>query len=617
MPKTNYSQFLLQFLAWLLFFQFTRLVFVLWNLEEVAGLPAGELLRLPFEALYLDTATACYFMGIPFLLFAAAIFSERAIFLTINRFFTAILVVVVSMVTIGELPIYDEWHTKLNYRAISMLGTPSEVVRTATTAQLGWGSLAIVALSMAGIYLFRKMAIKDVEPKRKPYYWSLLFFIIAPCLIAIGLRGGMQQIPIQVSDAYYSQHNILNLAATNSTFNLISSLVHSAKSGKPYQFMPDDAANNMFSELHTVGQDSTTSILTTKTPNIVMVILEGWSSDLIKSSGGYEGVTPNMERMISEGYFFNNCYASGYLSDQGMAAIFSAFPAQPKTSIIKEPNKYERLPCINTELKRQGYHTSFLFGGQLSYGNIRSYLYFNGFDQILEGRDFDSSIPQCKLGVADEYLYARQLEELAQAKEPFFAAMFTLSSHSPYDIPMKEVLHWGDKEKSYINSVYYADKCIHDFIQKAKTTSWYDSTLFVFVSDHGHNSPKNWVSYQPEYRKIPLLFYGEVIKPAYRGKIDSLAAAQTDLAATLLGQLGIAADRYKYSKNLLNPSAQRHAFYSFDEGFCFLKPKGQLCWHVNNQRIDFEKAEKEADKWHLYQEGQALLQVLTKDYHSF
>ncbi|MBK9015105.1 MAG: LTA synthase family protein [Saprospiraceae bacterium] len=353
------------------------------------------------------------------------------------------------------------------------------------------------------------------------------------------------------------------------------------------------------------------------TPNIVLVVLEGWSSDLIKSCGGYDGVTPNMERMISQGYFFNNCYASGYLSDQGMAAIFSAFPAQPKTSIIQEPNKYGHLPCINTELEKLGYHTSFLFGGQLSYGNIRSYMYFNGFDRIVEGKDFDSSIPQCKLGVADEYLYARQLEELAKEQEPFFAAMFTLSSHSPYDMPMEEVLHWGDKEKGYINSVYYADKCIQDFIEKAKTTSWYKNTLFVFVSDHGHRSPKNWVFYQPEYRKIPLLFYGEVIKPEYRGKIDTVVAAQTDLAATLLGQLDIEAGKYTYSKNLLNPSAQRHVFYSFDEGLCFIKPTGQLCWHVKDQRIDFEKTNTEAGKQELLQEGKAILQVLTKEYFSF
>ena len=198
------------------------------------------------------------------------------------------------------------------------------------------------------------------------------------------------------------------------------------------------------------------------------MILEGWSGDLIKSLEGYDDVTPNFEKLIKDGVFFENIYASGSLSDQGMAAVFSAFPAQPSVSIISQPNKYNQLPCINTELKEKNYTTSFMFGGQLSYGNIRAYMYFNGFDKIVEGKDFDSNIPCGKLGVHDEYLYQRQLKELSNEKQPFFAAMFTLSSHSPFDMPMKEKLTWGGDENGYINSVLYADQKLYEFIENDK-----------------------------------------------------------------------------------------------------------------------------------------------------
>lgn len=617
MRKNIYITFMLQFFAWMLFFQITRFVFVFWNYEELMSLPIQELFALPFEAMYLDMAMTSYLMGIPFLLFALALFSEKTFFLKMSRYFTAMLIVIVSCLTFGELPIYDEWHTKLNYKAISYLSNPSEVFHTASTSQLLLGIFASILLSLFGIFLFKKIVSIPPQISRKPLIISFLFLIITPGLLVLGLRGGFQQIPIQVSDAYYSQHNVLNVAATNSTFNLLSSCLKNAKAGKPYQFMPDNESKALFDAIYKTPQDSTTQILTTHRPNIVLVILESWSGDLVKSCGGYDSIAPNMENLIKQGFFFNNCYASGGLSDQGMAAIFSAFPAQPKTSIIKQPSKYEHLPCINTELAQNGYHTSFLFGGQLSYGNIRSYMYFNGFDRIKEGKDFDDSIPQGALGVQDEYLFERQLHDLAQEKEPFFAAMFTLSSHSPYDFPMKEVIHWGDKEKKYLNSVLYADACIHDFMEKAKQTKWYPNTLFIFVSDHSHNSPHNWTIMQPEYRKIPLLFYGEVIKPEYRGKKDSVVASQTDVAATLLKQLGISAQRFPYSKNLFNPYSPRHAFYSFDEGFGLIKSEGQLAWYVKENRTEFENVHSPEEKTKIVKEGQAFLQVLMNEYFKY
>jgi phosphoglycerol transferase MdoB-like AlkP superfamily enzyme len=609
--------FIRQFLFWMIFFQIVRLIFLIWNREEINSAGFGELLSVFFHAIYLDTAMACYFMGIPWLLFSLAWFTEKTIFLRISRYFTFVLIVAVSILTIAELPIYDEWHTKLTFKAIWFLGNPSEVFHTATWKQLVFGTIAIVLLSWLGIFLSRKIVPTDLRISRKPLWQSIIFAILAPGFIFLGMRGGYQQIPIQVSDAYYSKSNFLNVTCMNSTFHLFNNWIENANAGKPYNFMPDAEAKKIFAQLNETAKDTTIHILTTDRPNVVLVVLEGWSGDCVKSCGGYDSITPHLEELIKDGVFFTNCYASGSLSDQGMAAVFSAFPAQPKTSVITQPTKYVHLPCINNSFKSAGYKTSFMFGGQLSYGNIRAYMYYNGFDKIIEGKDFDASVPQCKLGVADQYLYQRQLQELSKEQQPFFASMFTLSSHSPFDIPMNEVLHWGGKEKQYINSVYYADGCIHDFIEQAKNTSWYKNTLFIFVSDHSHNSPKSWAFIQPEYRHIPMLFYGEVIKPEYRGmKYDSIAS-QTDLASTLLHQLNLDATQFTYSKNLFNPYAPRYAYYAYDEGFGLVKPEGHLCWDVKDKRTEFEKINSEEDKKKITSEGQAFLQILIGEYFRY
>lgn len=618
MSKTIYNIFLRQFLAWLVFFQAARLAFVLWNAKAMAALPLGELALMPLKAVYLDVAMASYFMATPYLFFAVAIWTERQWPLRLNRVFTAVLIVLTSVIAIAELPIYDEWKTKLNYKALAFLGTPSEVVRTATTGQLAGGLLAIVLLSVLGFWLFKKMGLgKELTLRRKPYWQGLLFVLLTPCLIAIGLRGGLQQVPAQVSDAYYSKHDVLNLAATNSVFHLLSSCIHGKDMGQPYHLMPDADAKALFDKMTQPERDSTTRIFSIEKPNIVLVILESWTADVVEDCGGFPGLTPNFSQLAKGGILFANCHASGLRSDEGMAAILSAFPAQPKTTIIRMPNKYGHLPCIKNEVAAAGYASSFLFGGQLSYGNIRSYLYFNGFDRIVEGKDFSASIPRCKLGVADEYLFGRQLVELSKVRQPFFAAMFTLSSHSPYDVPMERVVDWGGKDNGYLNSVIYTDRCIGDFMEKARKTDWYKNTVFVFTADHSRPSPKNWHPWQPESRRIPLLFYGEPIKAALRGTTDTLPASQTDLAATLLAQLGLPTAAYKYSNNLFNPHGPRHAFYSLDEGCCIVKKEGQVCWHKEDGHTDFVKPGDTYITRHIKQEGKAYLQEVVGDYFRF
>lgn len=605
------------FIFWMIVFVVTRSVFLCWNSEELAGAGFVEIISVYAHAVYIDTATACYLLIPTFLLLSLSAVLQKKWPLKINRFFILLFLICISLITFGDLPIYDEWHIKVNYKALWFFGNPSEVFHTASITQLISGFVFTALLTWLLLRLHKKITVAEIVPPAKPWWATIAFILISPVLLFTGMRGGYQPIPVQVSDAYYSNYNVLNLTAVNSAFNLFSSCIENAKADKPYQFMPSAEAKSIFTQLNAVEKDSTIHILKNERPNIVLVVLESWSADLVKNCGGYDSICPFFQSMADSGLLFTNCYASGSLSDQGMAAVFSGFPAQPKTSVITQPDRYVHLPCINTSLEKAGYHTSFMFGGQLSYGNIKAYMYYNGFDKIIEGKDFDASIPQGRLGAADEYLFNRQLKELSNEKQPFFASMFTLSTHGPFDFPMEEKLHWGDKEKEYINSVLYADNCIRNFITEAKKQDWYSNTVFVFVSDHSHNSPKNWAFNQPEYRHIPMLFYGDAIKPEYRGMKYEKVASQTDLASTLLAQLNIDSREFHFSKNLFNPYSPSYAYYAFDEGFGLVKPEGQTIWHVKDGRQEYEKFNSPADKPRITKEGQAFLQVLMEEYFSY
>src|SRR5210317_57801 len=103
-------------------------------------------------------------------------------------------------------------------------------------------------------------------------------------------------------------------------------------------------------------------------------------------------------------------------------------------------------------------------------------------------------------------------------KQPFFSVVFTLSSHSPYDQPMEKVLDWGGSENEFINSAYYTDRCLGEYFRKASQQEWYDSTLFIILADHSHNSYRHWDVHSPNYRNIPLLLYGNVLKEENKGQ---------------------------------------------------------------------------------------------------
>ncbi len=616
MFKSLFGTLLKHYVLWIILFAAGRLIFLVWNKEEIGNSEYREVLLAFVHSLYLDTAMACYLLVIPFLLLLIAAITQKPGTYQLIRWTHALLFFLFFVMTISELSIYDEWHTKLNYKALWFFGNPTEVFSTASTGQLISSLGGSILLTILTMFLYRKMVLGHEMPQRKPYWLLAVFVLFTPVVLAVGIRGGIQTIPINIADAYYSKNNFLNTVSVNSMFNLASSCIENSNAGEPLKLFPEEENNKFFKEIMTADTDTTLRVLSVNKPNIVLVVLEGWSADMIESCNGFKGVTPVFDSLCEEGVLFTQCYASGSLSDQGMAAVFSAFPAQSRTSIITQPDKYEHLPCLNKNLKAAGYSTSFMFGGQLSYGNIRSYMYFNEFDKIIEGEDFDASVPQGKLGAHDEYLYQRQIAELKSTQEPFFASMFTLSTHGPYDYEKRKDLDWGDKERDYVNSVHYADECIGEFITAARNEKWFDNTVFIFVSDHSHNSPKNFAHNEPAYRRIPLLFCGPAIDSLYRGMKMDFIASQTDLAATLLAQLNIESKDFIYSKNLFNPFAKRHAYYSYEQGTAWIEDEQFVVWNYDNS-VPFHQTKSPSDSTRLIRRAQMFTQKVTTQYAGF
>ncbi len=615
-----YTSFLFKYFAfWLFVFNLNRIVFILFYLHEFNETSLSELLAIPYHAMALDISMICYFAAVPLLASFIQQFILNEFAPAVIKYYTLLLLILYGTIVAGELNLYAEWQTKIDYKAVAFLVHPSEVFETATNTQTLIFFCYLILFIVLNYWCYIKLVKTKLPPLKNKMGTRILiasFYLVAcTSLLIIGLRGGLQPIPINQSWSYFSNHNIVNQVSVNDGWNLLGSIYQNSNylNKNPYVEVPMKEARERVNQLYNV-KDTTIHFLSTNNPNIVFLILESFSADVIKSCNGDSGITPEFEKLIGQGYLFDSIYSSGTLSHQGMTSIFSGFPSQTVTSIIKEQSKYSKLPSLVKKLSKKGYNTSFYFGGQLTYGNIKSYMYFNNFNKIKDIYDYDDAIPRGKLGVHDQYTLADHLKELNQKPEPFFSALFTLSTHSPYDIPSRWKIDKGGNERDFLNAANYTDSCIGAYILECKKQKWYSNTLFVLVADHGKHTHYNRSFFSPELRHIPLLFFGEVIKLEFRGKENHLVGSQHDLAATLLSQLNIDHKEFKWSKDLMNPYSKQFAFYTGPTWAAWCGPDGFISYDYRLKDLNWKVINDEANTQSYVLNAKTHLEVLFQEY---
>lgn len=533
----------------------------------------------------LDLSMIGYLVAIPFLLTTIYYFLQKKIIGQLIHFFNYLFIVIYSLTAVGEACLYREWKSKLSMQALQHFLHPSEVFKTTS---LGLTFL-FFGLSAIFIFLFiklynRKISLQlvvplNVESFLKRSWKGLLYFVVIIVFSGLSIRGGLQQIPIQSSDAFFCTQPIANDVAVNPLWNIVYNIVDYENHFKenPFKDFAQADADKLVSDLYKVEKDTTIQFLSNARPNIVFIIMESWSASVIKSFGG-DDFAPFVDSLSRQGIRFSKLYPAGYVSDQGIPAVLSGYPSVSRISVINQSSKSAKLPCINQDLKAYGYQSGFVFGGDLNYGNIKSYVFNKEFGVVKEEKDFDSNLDRGKLGIQDGDMQKEYLRYLNEAKQPFVYSWFTLSSHMPYDYPGDKKQLVNHKENDYINSIGYADNSFRQFFEQAKKQPWYSNTLFVIVADHSHADHHDYSVYDAEYHRIPLLFFGDVIKSEFRGKNIETVFSQLDIPVTILKQMGLnkEATQYTWSKNMFNPTVNHFAYYCSFAGGGVVSDSGSI-----------------------------------------
>jgi len=360
MKKILFSIFR-QYLFWMLFFAIARLIFIIFyhQMMDASGVTFIEKAATFYHALKLDFATSTYFMIVPIFLIMVELLIGTNILVMLNKFYTGFMVLIYSLISAGEIGLYREWKIKLNVKALNYLENPSEVINSAENASIIMLTLLVVLMTIGSIYIYNRFFYLNIQSNAKYKWLNIGIMILLSPFLIFAMRGGFQQIPINQSEVYFSKKSILNHAATNNAFNLYISVIENYKNlaSNPFNYYPPEEATKTVNEIYQTEHDTTIKVIINEKPNIVLLLMESWSADLIESLGGEPGITPEFHQLESEGILFDNMLSSGSRSEQAMASVFAGLPATPVTSITVQPDKHPNLPSLIHQLKTLGYHT--------------------------------------------------------------------------------------------------------------------------------------------------------------------------------------------------------------------------------------------------------------------
>nr|WP_232325398.1 LTA synthase family protein [Pedobacter panaciterrae] len=536
-----------------------------------------------YHAIKLDLSMTAYILVIPLFSYIFWLLNGRKVvelkWLTI---YNKILIVLFSIISVVNFNIYREWGSKINAKALGFaISTPNEALASSASSPIALTLSLLVLLIVIGFVLQRYVVLRKLEFKASPIWLRGIAVLILIALNFLLIRGGLGGSPINQSMAYFSKEQVLNHAAVNTEWNLMSSTIAAQMTKtNPYIYLNKELATANVKALYTPAKDTTINILNTKRPNVVLVIIESFTADLTKTLGNEDGITPNFDTLMHKGVLFSNIYSSGSRTDKGLVATLAGFPTLAAGSIVKWPEKMQKIPGISQPFFKNGYQTSFFYGGESEFDNYKAFILSHNYQKLIDRNDFKGG-KVTKWGQYDEAVFERQIEDLNKEKQPFFSTLLTLTNHEPYSLPGNYKFGQSDNIAKFKSTAHYTDSCINAYLNNAKKQDWYKNTLFVFIADHGHLLPKNRNDiYVPQRYHVPLLFYGDVIKDEFKGRKFDDVGSQADVAATILGQLDISAKEFVWSKNLLNPYAKHFAFFSWDNGMGFID--NQQCITFDN-----------------------------------
>lgn len=589
-----------------------------------------ELPAVIWHGLPLDLSMAGYLSVIPGLLSIAVVWLKRDLVKPIMNIYFIIASLFITCSFVLNASLYPYWKYPLDSTPLFYFFTsPADAIASVSIWQVILSIVILIVLTVGVWFTLRMRGEKRQRYSRYSYGYggfgsgkrnrfddfdrhrcrTSIILLLLTGLLFLPIRGGITVSTMNTGQAYYSQNAYLNHSAVNPLFSLLESITHQEDFASQYRFMKDKEADKIFASMASTSDENTYPLLNEATfkkgtPDILIVIMESFASDIMPSMGSYKDVAVCLDSIAQQSILFTRFYANSFRTDRGMVSILSGYPAQPTTSIMRYPRKTSQLPSIARNLaKYKNYKTTYYYGGDADYCNMRSYLVSQGYQHIISDANFPIEDKLSKWGVPDHILAAKMMKDIKaqqNEKRPMLRIFQTSSSHEPFEVPYHRL-----KDKR-LNAFAYTDSVMGAIVREYRKLPRWKNTLIVFVPDHVGGYKENLNDHDRSRYQIPLILAGGAIsRPMKVGIIGS----QHDIAATLLGQLGVEHKEFTFSKNMMSDATPKFAFFAVNDAFGIVSEENSLIYDNRAKRIVYDKGEKGFN----LKRGQAYLQKLYDD----
>lgn len=462
-----------------------------------------------------------------------------------------IMSVLVWLIIVADIVMYEFWQFKLSAVVLAYAAHPEGATGSVSTSflvsRVGSGLLAMVVTALVAIFVTPKnhpgqIQTEEGETVFRRNWVTPLFFLIGFAFLFVNSSVGR---------TYYSSRLFMNHSAVNPVYEFVNSC-HLLPYENRYDALSEEEREDAFNGLYDVKGETTDSLLKTKTPDVLLIFMESFGSEFIESMGGAKGADPNIERLIPEGIFWENYYSNSFRTDRATVSTQCGWTAYADLGLMDHPEFHAALPSLAKSLGNAGYDTSYLYLGSSSNMGKGTFLKNIGYQHLLD----DTAFPKIKLETAwgaYDMTSAKEVEKFFSVKteQPRFYTYHTISSHEPWDVPYQRM------EDKVLNAFAYTDAAVGQLVDSLKNSPSWDNLLVIIIPDHGHLYHQSFED--PNFFHAPMLWLGGAIREPRR--MDVLMN-QSDIAATLLAQMGLSHDDFPWSRDVLSSG------YTYPFVFC-------------------------------------------------
>lgn len=555
-------------------------VFLWLDSPEGSNYGAGDCANVMLNGLLLDVPMTGYLFALPLLFVMVSCWIPRLLPLRkILSPYYFVVALAVSAAFVVDASLYPFWKFKLDATIFYYIDSPKNAMASVSTLYIIGRAVAIVAYGALILWCLLKVTPRKVRPigetKWKAAATVALVAVIAPLVVSI--RGGFGESTSNVGKVYFSTDEYLNHSAVNPCFSMAASLGKAGHYEDEFNFFAEEERARLFDGLYPATRTDTIQLLNTPRPNVIVILMEGFGGQFVEAVSGRKDIAPNYNNLAREGVFFTNCYSNSFRTDRGTVSALSGYAAFPTLSVMKLPFKSRTLPCIAQSLNAEGYKSSFLYGGDINFTNMKSYLRTGGYGEIVSDVDFSiNERNENQWGANDDVTFDRLYDMImAQKHSPWHIGYLTLSSHEPFKVPYRRLA------EDIPNAFAFTDHCLGQFVKRIKNTAAWKDLLIVCIPDHGFPYPHG-ITYECHHHNTMLWIGGAVKTPLV---VDRLMN-QSDMPATLLGQLGIDHSKYDFSRDIFSREyCYPFAFFTSKENFGFIDSTGFTVYDIVSSKV--------------------------------